>query len=740
MTRSIPFILALCLSVNITFAQHTILKYNFGFEAVNDKGFPEGWMKWGTPDFQVKLDSSQVYSGKFSTLVSPGPESGSNSFGSIAYPLNSNYEGTNVTVEAFMKIEAVSEGFAGLVLRIDGDGKTFQFDNMQGQKIQGTHDWKKYSITLPLAEGADKIYVAGILVGKGKAWFDSFEVFIDNTKIQEAKIVERPVSKASLDKSFDNGSKIEIQNLSVLQHQSLVKLGRVWGFLKYYHPVVRSGEINWDYELFRILPAVLQAKSANEVNKYLLQWIEKIGGLKKREQISKSPEKNLKFEANSEWIDDQKYLGKQLSALLLTVQLQERDQKSYYVALTPMIGNPQFKNENAYPKISYDDDGFRLLSLYRYWNMIEYYFPYKPLTDEKWENVLNDFVPKVINATDELSYKLTLLELIGKVRDTHANIWQRDEVLGKFWGLNAVPIQLKYVEDKVVITRILANDVVPSSVLKIGDIITHVDGVPVKDLISQKIKYCPASNLPTQYRDVMMKLLRTNNDSLKISVDSESSTKDVTLKTSRLQNLNFRENIPSHKLLDSNIGYIYPASLQPDEINTIMKKFVSTKGLIIDLRCYPSDFIVFKLGQHLNQQPVNFVKFTAGSLEKPGRFLFTEPLKVGSNNSDFYKGKVVILINETTQSQAEYTTMALRATPNATVIGSTTAGADGNVSEIILPGNVRTMISGIGVYYPDGRETQRVGIIPDIEVKPTIKGIKNGRDEQLEKAIDLINN
>ncbi|WP_206367765.1 hypothetical protein [Sphingobacterium chungjuense] len=50
------------------------------------------------------------------------------------------------------------------------------------------------------------------------------------------------------------------------------------------------------------------------------------------------------------------------------------------------------------------------------------------------------------------------------------------------------------------------------------------------------------------------------------------------------------------------------------------------------------------------------------------------------------------------------------------------------------------MISGIGVYYPDGTETQRVGVAPDIEVKPTIDGIKAGRDELLEKAIELIKN
>jgi len=82
--------------------------------------------------------------------------------------------------------------------------------------------------------------------------------------------------------------------------------------------------------------------------------------------------------------------------------------------------------------------------------------------------------------------------------------------------------------------------------------------------------------------------------------------------------------------------------------------------------------------------------------------------------------------------------MAFRAGDNTTIIGSTTAGADGNVSAIQLPGGLQTMISGIGIFYPNGEETQRVGIVPDIEIKPTIKGIKEGRDELMEKAIEVI--
>jgi C-terminal processing protease CtpA/Prc len=103
-----------------------------------------------------------------------------------------------------------------------------------------------------------------------------------------------------------------------------------------------------------------------------------------------------------------------------------------------------------------------------------------------------------------------------------------------------------------------------------------------------------------------------------------------------------------------------------------------------------------------------------------------------------YEGKLAILADEVTQSSAEYTTMAFRVAPRAIVIGSMTAAADGNISPIALPGGLRSMISGIGVFYPDKRPTQRVGIVPDIEVKPTLTGVRAGKDEALEKALQWI--
>ena len=97
-------------------------------------------------------------------------------------------------------------------------------------------------------------------------------------------------------------------------------------------------------------------------------------------------------------------------------------------------------------------------------------------------------------------------------------------------------------------------------------------------------------------------------------------------------------------------------------------------------------------------------------------------------------------INEETQSQAEYTIMMCQgaAGKRVTVIGSHTAGADGNVTAVRLPGGYTSYFSGLEVLYPDGSQTQQTGIRINIKVEPTVKGSREGKDEVLQRAIKFI--
>jgi C-terminal processing protease CtpA/Prc len=201
-----------------------------------------------------------------------------------------------------------------------------------------------------------------------------------------------------------------------------------------------------------------------------------------------------------------------------------------------------------------------------------------------------------------------------------------------------------------------------------------------------------------------------------------------------------RHDLPGEtfRLLSEKVAYLKLSSVQAAQVSQSIDRAQGTRGLIIDIRNYPSEFVVFTLGSLLVDRPTPFARFTSGDLDNPGAFRWTgEPLTL-SPQQPHYSGKVVVLVDETSQSQAEYTAMAFRSSPRAMVVGSTTAGADGNVSQIPLPGGLSTMISGIGVFYPNKKPTQRVGILPDVEVRPTIAGIRAGRDEVLEEGLRQI--
>jgi len=96
------------------------------------------------------------------------------------------------------------------------------------------------------------------------------------------------------------------------------------------------------------------------------------------------------------------------------------------------------------------------------------------------------------------------------------------------------------------------------------------------------------------------------------------------------------------------------------------------------------------------------------------------------------------LINEDAISQAEHTCLFFEAATDVTFIGTPTAGANGDVTVMVLPGNLVVSFSGHDVRHADGRQLQRVGIQPTIKAAPTIRGVIDGRDEILEAAVKFL--
>jgi C-terminal processing protease CtpA/Prc len=714
----------------------TNAKLNFDFE-ISEQRLPKGWNNFGDPTYKLSLDSVNVKNGRYSAVIEfNGDQPG---FKAWAFTLPANYDGKRITLTGFIKTENVTGGYAGLWLRLD---PSIAFNNMSQNGVMGTTDWKKYEITLDMKpEKTKQIVVGGLLVGKGKMWLDNLEVTIDGQSIEGLTPFARTLLPAEKDKEFDNGSGIATIPVDKRQIENLRTLGLIWGFLKYYHPNIAKGDYNWDYELFRILPKVQASEDKKSRDELLVRWIDGFGKFEQGKGAVNGTSE-IKLKPDLDWITTSNFSA-ELSASLLKVKNADRPKEHFYVGLQPFVGNADFKNESGYSSMKYPDAGFRLLALYRYWNIIQYYFPYKNLIEEDWKNVLPEFIPGVVEAKNETDYTLAVLELIGRVHDTHANIWGRNEPLKNYFGLRYAPVQLTFVEGKPAVTDFYVEKLGKETGLEIGDVLTSINGNAIDKIVKERLKYSPASNYPTQLRDIAPDLLRTNDSTIMVDVlknNKKLSRKLKTFASETMVTSRFQKKDTCFKMVNDKIGYLYLGSIKSKYLPAIYEKVKETKGLIIDLRCYPSEFVVFSLGKYLMSDSTAFAKFSHGSVVEAGMFTIEHPVKVGGPNQDYYKGKVVILINEITQSQAEYTTMAFRASPTAIVLGSTTAGADGNISRFSLPGGINTVISGIGVYYPDGKETQRIGIVPNVEVKPTIKGIKSGKDELLIKAIEMIDN
>jgi hypothetical protein len=712
----------------------TILNFEIDQTAIS----PRGW--GGGPPGTIFVESDTVHSGLRSVRLERNTSS-PEMFSTITKAIPIDFSGNTVEYRGFLKTENVSE-FTGLWLREDGTGGPVAFDNMQQRRINSTREWTEYSITLPLRREAMELFFGVLLSGTGKVWADDLQLFVDGKPVWDAPKVERPQTVLDTDREFASGSKIDITSLTPLQIRNLEMLGKVWGFVKYHHPAIAAGLRHWDYELFRVMPMVLAAESRNAANSAVRDWIRRLGDVAACPNCAAAASgDNLHFDADLRWLNDEEALGSDLSELLRTIYRNRPRGAKFYISQVPGVGNPTFDHEPLYPSVRFPDAGYQLLGLYRYWNIIEYWYPDRNVLDQDWNQILVDFIPRVALAKSKEAYQLEMLQLIVKLTDTHANLNVAAQIQPPA-GTCQLPVLIRFIGKRAVVAGYSEQTLGPDTGLKPGDVIESLNGESVEQLIAKWLPYYSGSNETARLHNLARSLTRGPCDTVQAAVRRDNALVTVSAARAPLSRLSglggpHDRRGDTFQLLADDVAYVKLSSVKVADAANYVNRAKGTKGLIIDIRNYPSEFVVFALGSLLVERLTAFARFTAGDLDNPGAFNWTAPMQL-MPQSPHYSGKIVILVDEVSVSQSEYTAMAFRSAPGAIVVGSATAGADGNVSPIALPGGLTTAISGLGVFYPDKRPTQRVGILPDVEVVPTIEGIRAGRDEVLEEALRQI--
>ncbi|MGA9587031.1 MAG: S41 family peptidase [Terracidiphilus sp.] len=699
---------------------------------------PSGW--YSNPAATVNVDSQVVHSGRWSVRFDRNAAS-EGGFSVITRSIPVDFAGSNVELRGYFRTKDVT-GYAGLWMREDGEGQMLMLENMASQHVDGSREWSQYTIELPIDAKAHQLFFGVLLAGTGTLWADDLRLLVDGQPIAEAKPMDRPLTVLDTDHQFDKGSQIALSSLAPNQIDNLFTLGRVWGFLKYHHPAVAAGKHQWDYDLLRILPAVLAAPDRVHANEAIVQWIDSLGEIPvcDANKCPPEPASDLNLKPDLAWIHHSTTLGSALSMRLQRIYQNRPGDSQFYVSLAPGVANPVFEHELSYAGVAFPDSGFQLLALFRWWNIMQYWSPYRNEAGQNWPAVLNEFIPKLALAKDRTAYQLAMLELVAKANDTHANLWSSLDVRPPT-GKCALPVDVRFIESRAVVTGLAAKDSASTIAFHIGDAIQSIDGMPLSKLIEDWTPLYADSNSAARQRDMARTL--TGGECKSVVVGMRRSGKLIEIhaerKLAQTESKPQWHDLPgdTFRLLSPDIAYLKLSTVKAADVPNYIERAANTKGLIIDIRNYPSEFVPFALGSHLVKEPTPFAMFTIPDLTNPGAFHFGNTVSIDPAPAH-YSGKVVVLVDEVSQSQAEYTAMALRSAPGAIVVGSTTAGADGNVSAIPLPGGLSTMISGIGVFYPDQGPTQRIGIVPDVEAKPTIAGIKAGRDEVLETAIRQI--
>jgi hypothetical protein len=712
---------------------------NGSFESWGDTRCPDEWSCNGSEYTFEKLEA-EAHDGLLAVQIKSKSSAKATDKATISNFIIPEYEGRKLILTGYLRAENIV-GSAGLSLRLDKERKTLAIEEMAEYPLEGTTDWSRFSIELNYIDDIDNLVFGAYLKGQGILWVDDLHLTLDGVDITEARKKGSRKSTAYSDHEFDDESKIDFETLTLFQKQTLVVVGQVWGLLKYNHPAVADGLYNWDYELFRKLPAFLACTTLVERNDIITEWIASMGGFKTAKTLVLPEDAEVRMKADYKWVETSGF-NDVVKGMMNDIINSKKSGNNFYVKYENFgAGNPVFINESPYENINLPDGGYRLLSLYRFWNAIQYFFPYRDQIGRDWNSVLVEYIDRVGLAQTEPEYKMAMLRLVAEIHDTHASYSGGSySSITRRMGERMSAIETCFVNDSLVVNGFYNDEKGRKSGLAVGDIITKIDGKTVESLKSEKWPYISASNKETKLRGI--NLLRSNDTLLTIDYEHEGVKLKTTVPTYYNSDLytwaRYNRMDTCFRMLNDTVAYIVPQNLTPDYIDLIMIEAMDSKHMIIDLRCYPAHFPIYDFGKYLYPKPTPFFKATQTSLNFPGTFLYSAPMTVGEKNSDYYNGKIYILVNEYTQSSAEFHTMAWSAGENAIVIGSTTAGADGNVSELILPCGMITSFSGLGIYYPDNTNTQRVGVKIDIEVKPTIKGIKEGRDEVMEKALQSL--
>ena len=523
----------------------------------------------------------------------------------------------------------------------------------------------------------------------------------------------------------------------IAEQQKIETWVKVWGFLKYNHPRVAAGVTDWDGIFVSHLKVLESLRTEEEINKAYLDLLNSLGTVKLCDAcktiVTQDTPNNINF--------DQLWIGSELSPLILKrldfIRANRNLDKNYYVQFYRDTQLPLFNNERI---VSFDplpNKERRLLTLARFWNVINYFYPYKSLMVDKWDIVLPQMIPLFISSTTDFGYQYTIILMTRFLEDSNAFVGS--ELLKKRIGDYRPSFSISKIGDKWMVDRMEIDSLSTNAMVLPGDHILVVDGKEIEKIAEDKGGLLSSSNERTKNNSLATTLLNGSSSNMEISVLRNNDTLTFIapryLVAEFIPDSDYNEDLP-WKILEGSIGYIDVGRFLKRDQVPMQRDFKSLNNLIIDLRTYevPSGD---NLADYLVLKNRVFAQMIEPNTKAIGSFIERKKGHENKNAKNSFTGNIYVLVNEKTRGQGEFLALLLKGSDRVKLIGTSTAGTFGLITKLQLPGKVEVFFTGIGVNTADRLNIQKVGIEPDIEVIRKQADILLGRDTLLEETILL---
>ena len=609
-------------------------------------------------------------------IVSSGPGFGTVTQGIEALP----FRGKAIKLKASVKTRVEGPGNQGqLWLRVDREAqKRGFFNNMSDRPIK-SKEWQEYEIIGKVEDDALQVFFGCFLKGSGQVWVDEFQLSVRNGK--------------------GEWEPVEIKNPGFEEEDEAGK-PKDW----FFSPVGYSFKVTPD-DPYDGEKCLLIESEPSLFSGQLFRERPEAG-----EVINKDIGAGLCCQIPlTLYSDGEKTLG--------------RSDKYPFEKLQAELDRVKTETLTA------ADENLRLADVVIAWNVFQHFYPYFDVVAVDWNDVLQHTLEEALDDETEKDFFMTLNRMVAKLRDGHGGVYHQIQE-----GLSGLPIRVDWVENEVIITASKE----PGQFRR-GDIILEIDGKKAEQALLDDEEYLSGSLQWKRYKSLRRFGYGEQGSPARLKIKRGGESLEVEALR------NFKEQIeeskrPPIEKMGGNIYYVDLSRAMMPEITERIEDIARAKGVVFDLRGYPNSNHAI-IGHLLEEKDTSAAWMKVPLIIYPDQENIVGYQEHGWGllpKKPHIEGKVVFLTDGRAISYAESFLSFIEHYKLGEIVGQPTAGANGNVNPFTLPGGFRVTWTGMRVLKHDGSQHHLIGIRPAVPLERTIQGVIEGRDEYLEKALEII--